>query len=551
MRLLRLDLEHGRQTVDLHPFVTVVRGLRPDERTEMVHAVQALARGLTSSVRGLVQNQGLLVELDGLTDDRLIHGTGAHVIVECGAASVADMPSLRVEVDQLRRLAEIDRVLVEEIRADLDPSSVLVVSELEHRLGANDGPADERRRRNEHSIDDALAAIGSIERVTREAPPGVVALSGRWRVHAARMAETEGHRKNLQGRIEKARGCLVDAQSALTISEENAKPHFLTRDEEHRLELLSFPGMDDTRRGRWRNKLRPEEEDEMAALLDKVGVDSWTAYTVFRVAPSVAPERVEAAATARRDVDEAALELQKAEMLLESDQRLRELDTEIEAIRAEARHYLGMMLPADLGTALGELVVEHPNPVWEAAVDDLESLMHAVGAEVHSDDRGATVEQARNWLIAARAEHSGADLAALSNELTEAKARLVKHERALARIARAESVAEAAHRRATSMEEQLTIRADGGPTTAAGLLALVEPMVSQIELEANGSVPIMVITDFEGLAEADVDTVLDRFKELSEELQIIVVSDNEAAVAWTKLTGLERSLASRVKEPHR
>lgn len=65
MRLLRLDLGCGGVTLDLHPLVTVVSGLGDRERHELIDSIRALAGGRASGICGLVQHQGLLLELDG------------------------------------------------------------------------------------------------------------------------------------------------------------------------------------------------------------------------------------------------------------------------------------------------------------------------------------------------------------------------------------------------------------------------------------------------------------------------------------------------------
>lgn len=65
MRLLRLDLGCGGVILDLHPLVTVVSGLGDRERHELTDSIRALAGGRASGICGLVQHQGLLLELDG------------------------------------------------------------------------------------------------------------------------------------------------------------------------------------------------------------------------------------------------------------------------------------------------------------------------------------------------------------------------------------------------------------------------------------------------------------------------------------------------------
>jgi hypothetical protein len=65
VRVLRLDLSEG--TLDLHPFVTVVRGCSPAEREELLAALADVPRGV-ARVTGLIESHGVLLDLD---DDNL------------------------------------------------------------------------------------------------------------------------------------------------------------------------------------------------------------------------------------------------------------------------------------------------------------------------------------------------------------------------------------------------------------------------------------------------------------------------------------------------
>jgi hypothetical protein len=65
VRVLRLDLAAG--AIDLHPFVTVVRGCSPAEREELLATLAALPRGVARAA-GLIESHGVLFDLD---DDNL------------------------------------------------------------------------------------------------------------------------------------------------------------------------------------------------------------------------------------------------------------------------------------------------------------------------------------------------------------------------------------------------------------------------------------------------------------------------------------------------
>ncbi len=102
MRILRLDLGPGPSIVDLHPLVTVVQGVTPSERIELVDAARALARGATGGLRGLVQHQGLLLELAGSGIDRELANTGAELVIDCDRAFEGPARSTPSGLDALR-----------------------------------------------------------------------------------------------------------------------------------------------------------------------------------------------------------------------------------------------------------------------------------------------------------------------------------------------------------------------------------------------------------------------------------------------------------------
>ncbi|MEM8925845.1 MAG: hypothetical protein AAGD35_20260, partial [Actinomycetota bacterium] len=117
MRILRLDLGTG-QSVDLHPFISVVIGLEADERSELIDAIGTLGAGSTTGIRGLLQHQGILVELDGSTAHRLVAATDANLVVDTAAADAVHGTNwLRDRIDDQLRATEIAAVRLEELRA--------------------------------------------------------------------------------------------------------------------------------------------------------------------------------------------------------------------------------------------------------------------------------------------------------------------------------------------------------------------------------------------------------------------------------------------------
>lgn len=554
MRILRLDLGQGRIGVDLHPFLTVVHGVSPLERDDLVDALRRLARGSAAGINGLLQHQGLLVEMDGSGSGPLAGRafTTAEVVVDADAGSLDDLPRLQALIDQQQRRAEIDAVVVEEVRADLDPAARARLATLEARLDPGAEAVLARRRAQATRLRATLAALDGLAPTIQEAPDGVPALRQRWDRYQARVDEAEQHFAYLRAAVAQSETRLAVAQQASETAEREARPVLLTREEEARLEVLSFPGMDESRRGKWRRVLRPEEQAEMQALLDKVGVESWTAYTVYRTDPVAPAARREAAAQARRAVEEAEANLAETRAELETDAVSRELNQELLDIRAASRAHLGLMLPPDLGRALRELVVEKANPAWLAAVASLRQSLATVddppeGVDPEVDDAPALAAAAGRWLAATEAADRDRDDETFQADLARARRDVERHRRAMARLPRAEAAATASEAELTRLRTEAGRRSAGEPLDLDTLLARVAAVATQVAVDARGALPMVVVGAFAGLTDEELGRMLERCRELSGGLQVVVVSDRPAARLWADQAGLAQALASRPK----
>ncbi len=554
MRILRLDLGQGRIGVDLHPFLTVVHGVSPLERDDLVDALRRLARGSATGLHGLLQHQGLLVEMDGSGNSALVGRplTMAEVVVDADAGSLDDLPRLQALIDQQQRRAEIDAVVVEEVRADLDPAARAGLAALEARLDPGAEAVLARRRAQASRLRDTVAALDGLAPTIQEAPEGVPALRQRWERYQSRVVEAEQHFAYLKAAVAQSETRLTVARQALETADREARPVLLTRDEEARLELLSFPGMDETRKGKWRRLLRPEEQAEMQALLAKVGVESWTAYTVYRTDPVAPAARIEAAAQARRAVEEAEANLAETRAELETDAVSRELNQELLDIRAASRAHLGLMLPPDLGRALRELVVEKANPAWLAAVASLRQSLASVddppdGVDPSADDVPVLAAAAGRWLAATEAADRDRDDETFQADLARARRDVDRHRRAMARLPRAEAAAAASAAELTRLRTEAGRRSAGEPLDVDSLLARVAAVATQVAVDARGSLPMVIVGAFAGLTDDELVRLLHRCRELSGGLQVVVVSDRPAARRWADEVGLAQALASRPK----
>ncbi len=541
MRLLRLDLGTGH-SVDLHPFVTLVSGLEPEQERELVEAIRRVATGTTTAVRGLVQHQGLLVELDGAGQVRLGPPTEVDVVIDTDVEGDTNLKWLRDRLDDQLRRAEIAAARVEELRADLDPTAQARLDDIAARLAPTGSGPVPAHASHCQAVERALQILETLPRVAMAAPPEAEDLRSRVADHERRASDAADHLNRLEEMVGAAEERARQARRRLAAAELAATPVLLTAAEEQRLELLSFPAMDESRRGRWRKVLRSEEEAEKQALLDKVGVESWTAYTVYRVAPSAPRGTADALEVARAEAAEVERFLADIEAKLATDPRRRDLEAEREVLHAEARSLLGPVLPADLELALAALRVERVTADWQVARDELAGLMDVVGVDGHLDDDDL-IEAAGRWL--ARAQADAVDDAPTLDDHERAERDLSRHERALSRLDAAEAQATEAVLGLARLQERLAavgVDEAGGVDT---ILDRVEPAAVQASLEGNGPVPVVLVGELPVSDDAEVERLMSRVSGMTDDLQVIVISGRTAVEEWVAGVGLDRAMVAR------
>jgi len=562
MRILRLDVGTGQRTsIDLHPFVTVVHGTSKSERAEVVDAVRALARGTTAGIRGLIQHQGLLFELDGdeVAPRSLSAYAGADVIIESGANATHDLHRLEERIAWQQRQAELKAVMVEEIRADLSLSVGADLAALEQQLSPAGRQTNEQRQVLAAELEAATAAVVGLEPTHLQAAEGVLELRDRWLAHHGRRVQAAGHRQQLTSAVEQAKARFELAEETLAEAEAASKPVLLTREEEARLELLSFPDAVPQRRGRRRKGPQPEQEAEKAELLAKVGVESWTAYTMYRASPSVSIEAVEALAAARLEFGDARARLAAAEGDRQHDGLLHELDEEVQTLRLAAQDHLDSPLPEDVAAALGELIVEGDSEDWTAAVAHLAHVLGRLqdwergerrrrpAAEPDSKvDPVELLAAAQTWLDGYRAS-GPVDVASLERRLDRYRLELARHERALGRIEQAEATAAQAAIVLAQLQEQQALQSTGCAGAVESVLAAVEPIAGQVALDGSGPVPIAIVGELEGVSDDDVVGLLDQLVLMASGIQVLIVSNRKAALKWARRTSLDRAMVSEAR----
>ena len=560
MRFLRLDFGDDLHSLDLHPLVTVVSGLSIQHQRQLFASVRRFASGRTAGVRGLIEHGGELVDLDGRDNDRLdATTTTADVVVYVDGADPANrLVGLQAEIDQWERQAAIAAVVVEEIRADLDPSLKAKVAELRRTVdpmgaGGNDLSEASTQQVRYVAARAAYEQVLATERYVRHVDPTVADLIEQWERYEHLRRENEDHLVALEADVERAKETVKKAKARLAEAEAAAKPVLLTAQEEARLEALAE--LDSSGGKGWRRKgLTVEEQNEQQQLLDKVGVKSWTEYWVFRTAPTASAERQAAVADAEKELDLALERQQRVEQVAASDRVYLELDVSLNRIKKEATEHLGAVVPNDLGAALMGLVTEVESPEWLAALNELRDVLASNDLRPpYGYEPDEILGWTASWLEAeARLQESGnpedatrspEEIDELKQELARAEDRLLRHRRAVIRIERAEKAAQAAEDRLERLQLQMTDRQNrSGPATADDVIGFVRPVVERITREAGCSLPVVVTGSMPDLDGREMEILMSELEKVAEQVQIIVVTNRTEVTNWASEVGLRRAV---------
>jgi hypothetical protein len=576
MRLLRFDFRDDFTSVDLHPLITVVSGLDPAHQRQLFEAVRRLSSGSTVGLRGLVEHQGLLVELDAGTGDPLGWvTTDAPVLIYVdGVAVQSGEVGLQAEIDQLERQAAIDAVAVEEIRADLDLSIRAKALELRRLMDPNGADT------NRSNLSPRKMMIATIRRAYQEATahepelahcePAVLDLLERWEAYRVIHDESEEHLSAIRAMVGEAEEAVEQRRVRLDEAAQAARPVLLNPEQEARLEALTdvFNGAEESGGspllGKRKRGLSDEEEAERQELLALVGVRSWTEYSVFRMSPTASPEKLAAVAEAEAALAEAQRNLDQARAAVAADPISSRVQDDLERIKTDAQPFLGVLVPTDIGAALREQIVQVENPDWVSAMNNLRDalssndLNHPYGLE--PDELLGWTD---SWLRAEESLHTNhrpgglapavgseaepllgpdgqpRDLEAEAEEINRL---LIRHNRALAQIDKAERRAVRSAMRVRVLKKQLRARTTGGQvTTAAAVLAMVAPVAEQVLRDVGGSLPLAVVGDMADLPPAEVEAMMGALEEVSSQVQIVLVTQNEAVSEWVRRVGLQRA----------
>lgn len=541
MRVLRLELGDGVGSLDLHPFVTVVHGVDAASRSELVAAVRALARGGAPGVGGLVEHQGLLLDLDPRGSTRTGPPVAGDVAIDADhlpADGPEELPARRARHDQLARQADIDAARLEEVRAQLDPVAAAQLVARDPRPGALRSPPGPEARA---AVAAALADWSQLAPTVRAEPPWVAELSRRWEDHQQR-AESCAHRKVVLDRaVEVASRAVADAVAALAEAEAAAEPVLLSPEEDNRLaELATRP----VNRSRLRTaKARSEEEQvEIDTLLAKVGQPTYAAYVMYRLSPTALPAEQAAIDAARAAVAEAEAALAAAHQARDEDPQLTEHRLRHRQLQDAAAEHLGPLLPDDLGRLLRDLGEDHPNPAWHRARRQVVAVAARHGFDCPADlDGAALAAHLQRQLDGADPRAGYASTGPDADRAVERRA--ARHHRALGRLDELERRAE--HSRRLAADLQARIDAVGRPPapSVGSITAAVDRIVAEVAASGrDGAVPVLLTGTFASLPPGAVGDLLLRLELEVDRIQVIVVTDRPEAAAWARAAGPRRAL---------
>jgi hypothetical protein len=508
VRLVKLGFNDV--TIDLHPRLSVLTGLDAEARAALVEAVRALPRG-HATVGGVVEAHDVLFDLsDEVLDLFELRAPEVDPVV-----TVEDVTSREPEPAEAEAQEEAEEhaeEVLEARAADLEeqlavleaPDGAALAAAMEALEAA---PAPTTSPDAEAVLDELLALDERIGALDAPDPSTGVA-----RIAAAR------------DRVEAARAELLAAQRAAgprhdpeLVAELEAAHHELVEASE------ALGGRFGQRRAQRRvEEARAREDAALAAL----GLVSYTDFHlgVLHRQPGVGhASRVEAAEE----------DLARAEEALEALEAEGRATAQADLARAELARERERLLERAAGI-LGH--APGPDPVADLRA-------HRVGGPDHDAARQGLAAE----LVAVGVALDAADGAApLADEELVALARAWLHEAGQARVRAREASDGLAHLRGATGPAAdpapAAPQAQADPVSSGDRQQLVEDLewyllgrlASQRSVSYVGSVPMLVDGVLDGLPPGAAVEVLERLEPVSESVQLIVMADDAAVVAWAE-----------------
>ena len=583
MRVVRIDrLAPGGADLDMHPRLTVLRGASPELRRRLHATVGALAGADALEETGVIEISGVRLALDAATVGELGIEPGLDPVLVWPGASLGEPhrprdvaaspgalagaePSAEADLRAQLRAVGAERTALgaemDQARAGLDPHSTASlqvclgqVEALERRRAAL-GPG--RRRGHGRRRGGSVPVAGSL------ATRGDAAASLATRLEAAavrvgeltdRRAAWSGRERSLRAELERALTSTDTGTDSSTGTDgdtgkgdRRSQQPQLDRDAVERLEALRDElhelarpkGAPAGGRNRRRvTELRAEE----AILLDRLGYDTYSAY-VMGIRAAVVPadrEHIERL--------EARLEALRAEE--PGEEGLAEAESELQGLLDEAGELLGT-----------GPVAAQPG----AATSEARRVATLLRARRHADREDRDRQEPEGDATSegdttATGNDLDAELDTARAQLAEVQARVEAHEQATARVAllrerelelrdrerallariSAAATPGAATDAADEVGPEQADEAPGEPSPSEQVVPAADPDAAEWAVVARlarqrsvsfvGALPMVV--DGVPTDPTARSAVLGRLDRMSDLVQIVVVSDDDAAADW-------------------
>jgi len=544
--------------MELHPLVTIIQSDEVERQLRLIKALRKISTGSVSGVSGLVEHQGLLVELDGTTKNKLSQfGTDKEVIAYIGSENDESVNKLlHAEISEIEKTIEISAVNLEELRADIDPSIKAKIFELRKQLSYADGDIDAPSEFTlaEKQLEAVRRAYNETQKIDQfgiSFPPGVVELKTRWMEWNKQNDLCKQKHESQYNNIKDLTRLVEQAEADYNQAKKDAKPVLLSQEEEARLEILNDPESDPSRKGKWRNQLKEEEKTELQTLLDKVGVSSATSYSLFRLNPQPKAEQITKLNASKLELQSTKSKLDIANKEILADRELQDLDEIYSEIKREAIKYLGVMLPADVGGALDQLGEKFESEDWQEKVIKLRDVLSSNELNPPSDLLAHEIlEWTDSWLRGQSSINSEPkktvpiDVESILLEISVLEKKYLLHTRALTKLSLLEREYQKVKRQSDELKNSLSKYSTENSGNEIEILeeGIVET-VSGILGDSGSSVPIAIVSQFSGLDSSQLKKLLASLEELSKHLQVIIITDRREAIAWAEEIGLQRASA--------
>jgi hypothetical protein len=419
MRFLRYGEDGHGLTLDFHPDVTVVSGLRSIEEARIVHTLRAAIAGRAVEVALEVEVDGERIVLE--PGDR-IPGANIHALDCIGQAE--QLAEFAVETDSsvadsARRLKAADRaVLVLEesaaaTRAQHDQLSAerhRVENEIEIvglRIEAMRAETDEQRIMSmastqiEHlrshvdylrelPVDELVHASEALHLAVDPTPmtdPRAAALADRWADVASRAAALEA-RLSSEGRSpDEFASRMEAAQRAVVEEEAPLRPGSIDRTIADQLEAAHEEVIEaESKRRRFLGSKSAKRLDEAVAkeqvFLDQLGFTTWTGYVMGTVGMD-SGDRAERLRVAQDELAAIQAEWDAVTAELAADPEYSALFEEMDQVYTEAIELIGWEPADDIEVTLRDIVIEpDPNADPDALAFQVVGALRRVGVSI-------------------------------------------------------------------------------------------------------------------------------------------------------------------------